>query len=75
MNASEGPTVEQLRAIGLPMGSWYERWYVCWTTDANKALAAEELGARVRPYTSQDPKFNGWEIISPRQTSDGDQDD
>jgi hypothetical protein len=71
MSEPNTPTVEQLRAIGLKMGSWYERWYIGWTTDPHKVLAAEELGATARPYTSQDPKFDGWEIVLRREPNEG----
>jgi len=71
MSESDRTTVEQLRDIAIAMGSWYERWYVGWTTDERKAHAAEGLGARVRHYTSTSPKFSGWEIVVPREVNEG----
>jgi hypothetical protein len=59
--------VEQLRALGLSMGTVYPphtsppddegqtrttQRYVCWTTDEAKANAAKDLGASLVPYKS-----------------------
>jgi hypothetical protein len=55
--------IEQLRAIGLPMTTWYASGHrVAWTTDEAKASKASELGAIVMDYQSRDPKFSGWEV-------------
>jgi hypothetical protein len=67
--------VEQLRALGLSMGSVYptfdgvsdgepvrSRRYRGWTTDESKATAARELGATAVRYESADPRFSGWEV-------------
>jgi len=71
MSASNKSAVEQLRARGIAMGSWYERHFVGWTTSDQKVVAAKAFGARVRRYTSLDPKFSGWEIILPREPNEG----
>ena len=63
--------IEQLREIGLPMGTRYAprtvdetttRTFVGWTSDEAKATRAQELGATIRPYVSSDARFNGWEV-------------
>lgn len=48
--------------VGLKMGTRYLTYVVGWTTDAAKAEAAEQAGARRSLYTSSDPRFSGWEI-------------
>jgi len=68
--------IEEVRALGLKMGSWYapvttknddgtskttQRFYG-WTTDREKAEKAKALGVHVSPYYSRDPEFCGWEL-------------
>jgi hypothetical protein len=36
--------------------------FIGWTTDQTKAMAAQDLGAMLRPYTSSDQRFNGWDV-------------
>lgn len=36
--------------------------FIAWTTDEAKATAAQELGAQIRTYRSNDPRFSGWEV-------------
>ena len=73
--------LDDVRAVGLPMQSWYSphtfttrdddgaereatrQTFVGWTTDENKATAAHELGAQLRPYRSSDERFTGWEVV------------
>jgi hypothetical protein len=75
----DGPVlIEQLRALGLSMGTVYPqsthededenrvttRRYISWTTDEAKAHAAVRLGATLRPYVSRDPECSGFEITA-----------
>lgn len=71
--------VDDLRAIGLPMNSWYSpftrvnrdtheeetvQYFVQFTHDEAKAERAHELGATIRPYRSRDQQFSGWEVVA-----------
>src|SRR5215467_13121238 len=76
--------LEQVRALGLPLGSCYQKQtvdkidggkqtsqlFIGWTTDRDKAEAAKALGATIQHYTSRDPEFNGWDV-SVREVIDG----
>jgi hypothetical protein len=54
--------VEQIRELGIGMGSLAFGRHVGWTTDEGKANAARELGATLREYRSADPTCTGWEV-------------
>lgn len=52
VNAEDGSVVEVSR-----------QRFIGWTTDETAATAAGDLGALLRPYTSREPRFSGWEVI------------
>lgn len=83
--------VDRLRELGLSMGSVYNlgevvdatsgdrrivRNFISWTTDEEKATAAQRAGGRIVVYRSLVPgddsrRFDGWEVIA-RSDQDAD---